>query len=342
MAGASASLAEARGEANLGEVALVRVDDLSSVAELDDQPPGEREPAGGALDAFTGVGELSVDAEQSKRCFARVVERGPDVPAETRVVHHLEQARLDALGRVGLDPERRGDLVGGEETDAVDVEGEPVGRDRHDSHRSMAVAPHDPGRERRARAVRLQEDHHVAKGALLLPGLGDGFATFVPQPFDLAQPVGLVVEYAQRLEPERRHDARGHLGTDALDEARRQVLLEPREGLGDGLDERLGADLFPVPLVLLELTAHPNPGTHRGRGKRAYHRDPLGPTLDGDLDDAKARLGALEGDPFDHPLDHGLGAHGARDSSPTKKKGPQGRHARGALSPRLTSRRSCT
>ena len=112
---------------------------------------------------------------------------GPDVPRFGEVVHHLEDAGLHPLRRVGEDADRRRDAVGGLEADAAHVEREPVGLARDDVHRVRPVPAHDARREGRARAVRLQEDHHVAERALLAPRAREGRAALVAEAVDLAR-----------------------------------------------------------------------------------------------------------------------------------------------------------
>ena len=154
-----------------------------------------------------------------------------------------------------------------------------------------------------AGAVRLEEDHHVAQRALLAPRPCQRRPPLRAEAFDLGEAMRVLVEHLQRVEPERRHDALRELRPDALDEARGEVLLEPGQRVRRELDERLDAELLAV------LGVDDDAGRGRGRARRAAsagkcRRPRAGrPPVDRELEDAEARLGALEGDALDDTLD---------------------------------------
>ena len=83
------------------------------------------------------------------------------------------QARLDPLRAVVRDADGLGDLVGGEEADAPDVGGQPVGLVLHDGDRGVAVLLVDAHRDGGGDPDALEEDHDLLDGLLLLPGGGD-------------------------------------------------------------------------------------------------------------------------------------------------------------------------
>ena len=80
--------------------------------------------------------------------------------------------------------------------------------------------------------MRLKEDHHVADRALLLPRGDERVGARPSEAAHLAQPMRLVVEDLERLEPELLDDPlRGDLA-DALDEPGAEVLLDPDSVVG--------------------------------------------------------------------------------------------------------------
>ncbi len=87
---------------------------------------------------------------------------------------------------------------------------------------------------------------------------------------DLAQPFGVLVQHGQALEPEGSHDAFGETGTDAVNQARPEVLLQTGERARSDRHQRLDAELLAVFGV-----GHEFPGDAHARagptaGNRAY------------------------------------------------------------------------
>ncbi len=96
-----------------------------------------------------------------------------------------------------------------------------------------------------------------------------------------------------------RRFAAPQLGSDALDEARREIPFETAERVRRKLDERFNPELLPVLPVLLEHAPDSHACADR-RGREAAHDgQPVRTPRHGELDDAIARCRTLER----HPLD---------------------------------------
>ena len=111
-----------------------------------------------------------------------------------QVVDHLQDTGVHPLGRVGEDADGGRDAIRGLETDATDVQRETIRLARDDVHRAGAVAAYDPGRQRGAGSVGLQEDHHIPERPLLAPRLGQSRASLLTETFDFAESTGLFVQ----------------------------------------------------------------------------------------------------------------------------------------------------
>ena len=76
----------------------------------------------------------------------------------------------------------------------------------------------------------LQEEHHLFDLPLLGPGARDQLDAHPADAQHLVQPAWLLLDDAQRLQPEFAHDTLGRHGADALDQAAAQVLFQPGDG----------------------------------------------------------------------------------------------------------------
>src|ERR1700730_15788764 len=105
------------------------------------------------------------------------------------LVHRLGQRirnpRADAHHGGLLDTELHRDGVGGLETDAADVAGQPIGILRHDLDGVDTVGRVYAHRARRADAVTVQEDHDLPHYLLLGPGGCDPTRAHRPDAADL-------------------------------------------------------------------------------------------------------------------------------------------------------------
>ncbi len=76
----------------------------------------------------------------------------------------------------------------------------------------------------------LQEEHHLFDLLLLGPGPRDDLDALAAHAQHLVQALRLLLDDAQRVQPELAHDALGRDRTDALDQAAAQVLLQAGDG----------------------------------------------------------------------------------------------------------------
>ena len=95
----------------------------------------------------------------------------------------------------------------------------------------------------------LQEDHHLAHEALVLPRAHDAGDALLTEPVHLAEPLRRLLQNAQRVEPERSDDPFGRFLADALDHARSEVLLDTDQRAWQELGDAVGAELLTMLLV---------------------------------------------------------------------------------------------
>ena len=111
-----------------------------------------------------------------------------DVALLVVLFEYIEDVGLDPLERGRVHAELEGDLVGGLEADAPDVEAELVGVRLEDRERPVAVLPVDLRGQARRDAVLLEEHDEVADVLVLGPGPADLLELDRADPPDLAEP----------------------------------------------------------------------------------------------------------------------------------------------------------
>ena len=195
------------------------------------------------------------DVEQLGAGLGQLGLRHIDVPFVGLLAKRVGHARSHPLRRVGRNAHVARDPVGGDKADSVDIARQAVRIGLDDCGRAVAVLFVDAHSQRRADAVALQEDHHLANLALLLPGRLDHQHPFGADPFDVVEALRLVFDDIEGLRAERKHDALGHFRPDPLDQPAAEVLLDAggcgREDGGVALDLELPAILAvygPLPL----------------------------------------------------------------------------------------------
>jgi hypothetical protein len=305
---------------------------LEGLGPLGHHVAGPRDRDERVVEARERVGARRLDlarvrCEEASGSARQVLRDHEAVALLDRVAERLEQRSLHPLGRVLRDADRRGDPVGRTKPDPPDVDREPVGIARDDRDRLRPVALEDPRRELPARAVRLQEHHDVADGALLLPRADDGVRPRAPEACDLAQPLGVLVQHAQRVEPEARDDALRGDAADPLDEPGAEVLLDARERARGELGHARRAELLAVVPIHLEDATRSDARPDGHARERADDREPVLAPGHRDLDDAEAGLGVLERHALDLAFDRDLDVlrHGGR---PYSVHGPTRTHKR--------------
>ena len=241
-----------------------------------------------AVDPGQGDGSLD-DLRLGKADVALVAER---------LQHVLERSpRPQRRGAVDAQPLRQ--LVGALEADAPDVGGQAIRVFAHQLHGPLAVGAVDARRPGRADAVRLQEQHDAAHRLLLAPAFPDPLDALRTDPLDLAQERRAFVDDRQRALAEGFDDLAGIVLADPLDQAGREVLLDPL-----GRVRRRGAEL--VGLELQAVVAVLHPGARRldvfpghGGGQIADHGDQVAAAVGLDAQHGKAGVGVVKGDALD-------------------------------------------
>ncbi len=132
---------------------------------------------------------------------------------------HADHRRL-------FDAELHGDGVGGLEADAPDIARQPIGVLGHDLDGVGTIGLENPHRPRRANTVAVQEDHDFPHRLLLGPGSENAGSANRPDAIDLAQPVRGCLDDVEYLLAKGAHELLCVNRANALDHARREVLLD--------------------------------------------------------------------------------------------------------------------
>ncbi len=235
--------------------------------------------------------------------------RHVDVPLVGLLAQGVGHAGRHPLRRIRGNAQVAGDLVGGDEADAVDVARQPVGVVVDHAGRAVAVVLVDAHGQRRADAVALQEDHHLADLALLVPGGLDLADPLGADAQHLVQPLRRFVDHGQGISAELAHDAFGRHRANALDQPAAQVFLDAR---GRGRQHRGVALDLELPAVLavdrpLPLQAHVLAHLHAEHV--ADHRRLVVLAVRDQAGDGVAVLLVVKGDALDGAFQ---GGHGER------------------------------
>ena len=154
-------------------------------------------------------------------------ERVVNMPLIGELVQKVDNARLNAHGRVAGEAQLAGDAVCGDETDAEDVRGQPVGVLPHHFKRCRPVVLVYLHRVGGADAMTQEKLHHRADLPLGVPGLTNQGHAFGSDAGHFGQAIGVLFDDLQGRLAEVGHDAARHGRTDAAYEARAQVLANP-------------------------------------------------------------------------------------------------------------------
>ena len=144
---------------------------------------------------------------------------------------HSDQRRL-------LDAELGGDLIGGAETDAADVAGQPIRVLRDELNGVGTVGLVDAHRARGANAVAVQEQHDLADDLLLGPAGDDALRPLGADPCHLPQTARLLLDDVKNGIPECAHQLLRVDRPDAADHPGAEILFDPFDRRrGRGLEE---------------------------------------------------------------------------------------------------------
>jgi hypothetical protein len=119
-----------------------------------------------------------------------------------------------------------------------------------DLDRIGAVGPVDTHGAARADAMRVQEHHDLADGALALPVLHDAARPDAADPRDVQEAIGLAIDDVEHAGAEGVHELFRQVRPDALDQPRPEVTFDALGRVG-GRDANPGRlELLPVGPVL--------------------------------------------------------------------------------------------
>src|SRR5271157_1128 len=210
---------------------------------LDDEVFTGSEVGDGLLD------DGGIDLQHLDGARHQPISRVVDVTVVSKLPEYVEYARLGPTWGRRRDAQIASDLVGGLESDAVDVERQAIGVLLDGGDGAVAVLLEYLHRQQRGDAMALQEDHHLPDLLLARPRLPDLGAALGADPIDLDEALGLGIDDVQRLEPKVLDQALGHDGADAFHHAGAQVLLDTHDrGRRQGR-VRARSELRPVLLV---------------------------------------------------------------------------------------------
>ena len=168
------------------------------------------------------------------------------MPLLVVLLEDIKDVGFDPFERGRVQAELEGELVGGLEPDAPDVEAELVGVRLEDRERPVAVLPVDLRGQAGRDAVLLEEHDQVADVLVLGPGPADLLELDGADALDLAEPLRVPGQDVDRAGAEGRDDAAGQHRTDALDQPRGEELLDAlgrgRQGHGEVVDLELPSE----------------------------------------------------------------------------------------------------
>ena len=260
--------------------------------ELDEAVGSLAEDRDGAL-AHEGVEALRhdrpVDPEQLGRLVDEAVLGEGAVPIGLQLAEGVQEAGVDALRAGGGQAEVARDLVGGQEAHALDLAADAVGLGGQDVPRALPVGLDDAQAEGVRDAVRLQEHHHLAQAALLVPRRLDRLGALGPDALDLAQARRVVRDDLEGALAELGHDLVGVDLAHAMDEPAAEVLADAMDGRREARAEGAHPELGPVLGVAFPraLEVDRLPALHPGEVAEDHH---LGAGLLPELRDGEALL----------------------------------------------------
>src|SRR5277367_86703 len=126
-----------------------------------------------------------------------------------------------------FDAELHRDRVGGLETDASDISGQPIGILGHNLDGVGAIGLVDANGTRGSNPVAMQEDHDLPDDLLLSPGVRDTFSADGADARHLAEPSRLGFDDVENLVRKRLDHLLGVNRANAPDHAGAQIFLNP-------------------------------------------------------------------------------------------------------------------
>ena len=208
-------------------------------------------------------------------------------------------ARLGPDQRIDGDPKTLRNGISARESDAVDVQREPVRVLAYTIERVVPIELVDAGCLRRTHPVGLQEDHDRAHGLLLCPCGDHERLSLGSDPDDFGEPRGRLLDDLENPLTESPHEFAHQVRADALDQTGGQILFDPFQRARrhraqlPGLElQAMGSVVDPRAVALDELT-------RRDRGYRTHDRDEISSITNLDPQDTKAAFLVVKGDALD-------------------------------------------
>ena len=181
-----------------------------------------------ASTSTTMASSISVGDEfdERGRALAQVGGRQRAMPLVHGLREHVLQGATPAPHGIGGHANLLRDAIGREEPDATDVARQAVRILGEHLDRIGAVGPVDAHGAARADAMRVQEHHDLAHGALALPVLHDAARADAADPRDVQQAIGLAIDDVEDPGAEGVHQLSGQVRPDALDQPGPEVALD--------------------------------------------------------------------------------------------------------------------
>ena len=233
---------------------------------------------------------------------------------------------LQSLPNPGLRPEQGisrypqllGDLIGGLEANAPDIQGQPVGILGDLGNGGSAIGLVDAHRPGGAHPVGLQEHHDLPDGLLFRPGGGHPLPPLGTDPRQFFQPLRGGFNHLEHGLPKGPHQLLGKVGTDAFDHPRPQILLDPGQRRWRNALEGVGLELQTM-LAIIDPDAHGlDELTRRHGGGIADDRYQLAPAFHLDPEHTETGFLAMESDALNAAGQAfaGFGERGGRGHGP--------------------------
>src|ERR1700737_4565188 len=124
------------------------------------------------------------------------------------------------------DTDLLGDGIGRQEPDATNVPGQPVWIFRDDSDGVLAIGLENPHGAGRRNAIAMQKNHDLANNLLIGPARGDLSGANFPDPIDLSQPRGRLLNDIEHGGTEGLDQPPGVYRTNTLDHPGAEVALD--------------------------------------------------------------------------------------------------------------------
>ena len=170
--------------------------------------------------------DLWVDLHQLGRLLHHARLREAAVSVTGQFLQGVQDGGSRPVGAIAVDSQLRRQFIGRLEADSPNVVGQLI-RVRFDlGDGFVSVGAVDPDGSPRRNAMLGQEEHELADFLLLLPALADSLEPLRPDPFDVQQEVGGLLEDFQRSLVVDGDDLGRQFRADTADRPRGQILLD--------------------------------------------------------------------------------------------------------------------